>query len=78
MSHAEAVAATVELVRRPVVGVDKEIVLDGFRIKERYRLSYWDAAIIAAARVLGATTLYSEDLNDGQVYEGVTVRNPFA
>ena len=36
-----------------------------------------DAAIIAAARELGCQTVYSEDLNDGQTYDGVTVVNPF-
>jgi predicted nucleic acid-binding protein len=36
--------------------------------KERYRISYWDAAIVAAARALGARVLYSEDLNHGQDY----------
>jgi predicted nucleic acid-binding protein len=40
-------------------------------------ISYWDAAIVAAAKKLGCHTLYSEDLNDGQDYDGVTVVNPF-
>jgi predicted nucleic acid-binding protein len=39
--------------------------------------AYWDAAIVAAARKLGCETLYSEDLNRGQDYGGVIVRNPF-
>jgi predicted nucleic acid-binding protein len=41
-------------------------------------ISYWDAAIIAAARQMGCQTLYTEDLNPGQIYDGVTVINPFA
>jgi predicted nucleic acid-binding protein len=41
-------------------------------------LSYWDAAILAAASQMGCQTLYSEDLNDGQTYDGVTVINPFS
>lgn len=40
-------------------------------------ISYWDAAIIAAAASLGARTLYSEDLNDAQTYGSVRVLNPF-
>jgi len=40
-------------------------------------ISYWDAAILGAAKTLGATTLYTEDLSHGQVYHGVTVINPF-
>lgn len=39
---------------------------------------YWDAAVVAAAQALGALTLYSDDLNDGQEYGGVRVINPFA
>ena len=44
----------------------------------RFQLSYWDAAIVAAAQQLGCEMIYSEDLNDGQNYGGVIVRNPFA
>ncbi len=43
----------------------------------RYRDGYYDAAILAAARELGCTTVYSEDLNAGQEYDGVRVENPF-
>ena len=43
----------------------------------RYKISYWDAAILAAATELGCTTLYTEDLNHGQTYESVQVINPF-
>jgi predicted nucleic acid-binding protein len=77
MSHADAVAAIRELLRRPTVATDVPLVLAGLRLKERFQLSYWDAAIIAAARALGAETLYSEDLCHGQDYEGVRVVNPF-
>jgi predicted nucleic acid-binding protein len=77
MSHADAVAAIRELLRRPTVATDVPLVLEGLRLKERFQLSYWDAAIIAAARALGAGTLYSEDLSHGQDYDGVRVVNPF-
>ena len=43
----------------------------------RYRISYWDGAIIAAAEALGAPVLYTEDLNHGQSYGGVRAVNPF-
>lgn len=77
MTHADAVAAIRELLRRPTVATDTSLVLEGLRLKERYQISYWDAAIIAAARALGACTLYSEDLSHGQDYDGVRVVNPF-
>jgi len=43
----------------------------------RFRLSYWDAAIIEAARLLHCHTVLSEDLSDGQFYRGIRVTNPF-
>jgi predicted nucleic acid-binding protein len=43
----------------------------------RHQISYYDAAILAAAKQLGCTRVHSEDLNDGQVYDGVRVENPF-
>ena len=45
--------------------------------RQRFRLSYWDAAIIEASRALGCTHVLSEDLSDGQDYGGVQVINPF-
>jgi predicted nucleic acid-binding protein len=46
-------------------------------LADRYVISLWDALILSAATELGCTTLYSEDLNDGQDYAGVRVCNPF-
>jgi predicted nucleic acid-binding protein len=45
---------------------------------ERYKLSIFDANIVAAAVSAGCTTLYSEDMHDGMVIDGLTIRNPFA
>jgi predicted nucleic acid-binding protein len=41
-------------------------------------ISYWDAAILEAARALGCDAVLSEDLNDGRDYAGVRVDNPFS
>jgi predicted nucleic acid-binding protein len=49
----------------------------GVRYAERYKLQIFDATIIAAAVLAGCTTLYSEDMHDGLVLDGLTVRNPF-
>src|SRR5262249_54367525 len=43
----------------------------------RFHVSYWDAAIVEAARAGGCSILLSEDLSDGQSFAGVTVVNPF-
>ncbi len=46
-------------------------------IAERYSYSIYDSLIIAAALQSGVTTLYSEDMRDGQLIEKLTIRNPF-
>ena len=43
-----------------------------------YRISYWDAAILASAAALGCDAVYSEDMSDRQDYDGIRVINPFA
>jgi predicted nucleic acid-binding protein len=45
--------------------------------RERFGISYWDAAIIEAARALGCDAILSEDLSHGRDYDGVEVVNPF-
>jgi predicted nucleic acid-binding protein len=60
-------------VHRPAV----EDVLDAIRLQERHQLSFWDAMIIASALQLGCQTIWSEDLNPGQVLDQVTIENPF-
>ncbi len=54
-----------------------DIMTAAFEAKERWEISYWDAAIIEAARASGCRELLSEDLTDGQSYGGVRVINPF-
>jgi predicted nucleic acid-binding protein len=66
------------LLEFPVLPVTGELVLEAFALQQRYQISYWDAAIIAAARGLGCEILFTEDLNASQDYAGVIVRNPFA
>lgn len=52
-------------------------VLGAIRLQARYRLSFWDAMIVASAIRLGCRTIWSEDLNPGQVYDDVTVLSPW-
>jgi predicted nucleic acid-binding protein len=65
------------LARRTTLPVTPNLVLRATRAAKRYKISYWDAAIISAAEELGCHTLYSEDLNSGQDYGGIRVVNPF-
>jgi predicted nucleic acid-binding protein len=65
------------LAKKPCQSIDPAVVLAGIALSQRYQISYWDGAIIAAAERLGAKILYSEDLNHGQTYGSVRVENPF-
>lgn len=61
----------------PMASLTPDIVLEAITMHQRYQLSYWDSAIIAAARTLNCDVVYSEDLNSDQDYDGVRVVNPF-
>ena len=61
----------------PCQAIDRDLVQIAIEISVRYKIGYWDAAIIAAAASLGARILYSEDLNNRQSYGSVQVVNPF-
>ena len=47
------------------------------KIHQRHHVSLWDAMVVRSAARLGCTVLWSEDLADGQDYDGVMVRDPF-
>lgn len=56
---------------------DFELMSHGHEIQQRYRLSWWDSLVVAAAQLQNCALLLSEDLQDNAMYGGVTVRNPF-
>ena len=62
---------------RPVQSIDTHLVLEAAAMQREFVLSLWDAAILCAARRLGAATLVSEDLTHSERYRGVRVLNPF-
>ena len=53
-------------------------VLAAIALHKRANLSFWDAMVAHAAAEAGCDVLWTEDLNDGQVIQGVRVRDPFA
>ena len=61
----------------PVVN-DGAAVLEAVDEGHRHQLSLWDALIVVAARRGGASVIYSEDLNHGQMFGSVQVLNPFS
>lgn len=59
-----------------VMNNTKTLLRRAFDVQQRWQLSFWDSAIVAAAQQAGASALWSEDLNAGQNYGGVVVVNP--
>jgi len=58
--------------------IDRELLSLAREVERRYRISWWDSLIVAAAQLQSCAVLLSEDLQDGMVFDRVTVRNPFA
>jgi predicted nucleic acid-binding protein len=79
LSHEDALAMVEEIAgSRQVISIDVPLMRHALQLKSRYGIAYWDAAVVAGAHRLGASTLVSEDLAHGQDYGGVRVFNPFA
>lgn len=76
--HEEARALIQSWRRFEVQDITLELMDAALQTKDRWQLSYWDAAIIEAARRSGCDTVLSEDLGSGQSFDGVRVVNPFA
>lgn len=57
--------------------LDMAILSRAFAVQQRYRLSWWDSLIVAAAEASGCSRILSEDLSDGASYFGIVVENPF-
>jgi len=60
----------------PVVA-DAALLERGWKLQDRYQLSYWDALIVAAAKAASCRYLLTEDLQAGQKLDGIEVVNPF-
>ena len=77
MSVAEAERWILQFSSFPMIPIDAALVQQGIVFSQQFQISYWDAAIIAAAERLEAPILYTEDLNHDQLYGSVRVINPF-
>jgi predicted nucleic acid-binding protein len=78
LSAGQALEWIEELTAFPCQPIDHQLVRVAVERSKRYAVSYWDAAILAAAEALGARTVYSDDLKDGQRYGQILVVNPFS
>lgn len=73
----EVKQTAVEFLALPLVLLGPSHILKAIENEEQYQISFWDGLILAAAESGGAEVLFTEDLNDGQQYGEVLVRNPF-
>jgi predicted nucleic acid-binding protein len=78
LTHEQAATLIDSFRRFPIQETTISTVLSALSTRQRFDISYWDAAILEAARALGCEVVLSEDLNDGQDYAGVRVENPFS
>lgn len=71
--HVERLEATFHCVMP-----SRSLLRPSLDLSSRYSLSHWDSLLLAACADAGVNMLYSEDLDNGMTYDGVTVVNPFA
>ena len=77
LPHETAVRLIGTWLRFPVQSMTVAVMSDALDIKAAAGLSYWDAAIVAAAKALGCRELFSEDMAHGRDIGGVRIVNPF-
>jgi predicted nucleic acid-binding protein len=77
LSHEQALALIEAWFRYPVQPSDATLFRNALATKARWQISYWDAAIVEAARATGCPILLSEDLQHGMDFAGVRVVDPF-
>lgn len=77
LTHEQAIGIIDSLRLFPTQDTTVALALAATKTKQRFHISYWDAAILEAARALGCEVVLSENLNHGQDYAGVRVEDPF-
>jgi predicted nucleic acid-binding protein len=77
LTHEQAALLVEAWLRFPVQETTVPLIQAALETKRRHRISYWDAAVVEAARLLACDVLLSEDLAHGRNYDGVRVVNPF-
>lgn len=77
LEHEHAVDLIEAWMRYPVQEITAEILRTALATRARWQISYWDAAIVEAARAQGCRVLLSEDLQHGTEFAGVRIENPF-
>lgn len=78
LAHDSAVSLIESWLRFRVIETTVPLVQQALATSARWQVSYWDAAIVEAARIGNCPVVLSEDLQPGMNFAGVTVQNPFA
>ena len=74
----EARAAVRDYLNWYVVDNDRGLLMSAIEERKRFKTSFWDALILAAARRAGVSAIWSEDFNTGQSYDGIVAVDPLA
>jgi predicted nucleic acid-binding protein len=77
ISSDEAEQFVLAMLRFPIQPQTTELLRTAFDIRRRLNFSYWDSAIVAVAMLTDCDILYTEDLQHGQIINGIKVVNPF-
>ena len=77
LTHDIAVGLIRTWLRFKVQEITVPVMIGALQIKNTYDVSYWDAAIIAAAQALGCREILSEDMSHGREFDGAIINNPF-
>jgi len=60
-----------------VVRIDPYLIGEAIDASILNQISFWDSLVVVAAESAKCETLYTEDLNTGQIIRGVKIENPF-
>lgn len=77
LTHEQATSLVESWLRFRVQETTVDLLRNALSSKERWNLSYWDAAVVEGARLAGCRVLLTEDLQHGADFAGVRVENPF-
>lgn len=77
LAHKQAYEALRHLSALPVVTVDVSLILEAAQLTQNRSISFWDALVVRSALRGGAVRIYSEDLQDGETFNGLRIENPF-
>jgi predicted nucleic acid-binding protein len=78
ITHDHATGLIESWLRFPVQQISTDVMRAALVTRQRFGISYWDAAILEAGRALGCAVVLSEDLDDDTDYDGIRVQDPFA